>query len=78
MATVDSNTVRLLNVANDSCRLVSEASVEEPRELNAGAWDPHNTNEFTVACDTSLQQWDVRAFRCVGGRRRGRRFACPV
>ena len=46
-------------------QVAKQENFEVPHELNAGAWDPHNSNEFAVACDSSLQLWDIRTLKCV-------------
>lgn len=63
--TMDNSSVRLWR-AGEGCRAVAstrQESVDVPHEFNAGAWDPHSTNEFALACDANLQLWDARTLK---------------
>uniref|UniRef100_A0A0D6R6Q8 EIPR1-like beta-propeller domain-containing protein n=1 Tax=Araucaria cunninghamii TaxID=56994 RepID=A0A0D6R6Q8_ARACU len=67
LVSIDEETFYLwsLDSSTMSAKVLSQESAGMLNHMSGGAWDPHDINTLSIACESSVQFWDLRSIKQV-------------
>lgn len=54
-----------LDSSTESAKVLSKESVGMVNYIYGGAWDPHDISILSIACESSIQFWDLRSMKQI-------------